>query len=698
MKDKILIFGGTTEGRELAKCLQNAGILHTVSVATEYGGEILQGAGENDLLVGRKSSKEIVEVIKSGGFSIVVDATHPFATAVTAEIKRACEDMRVTYLRLSRNTGETDLGGELTKYVDSIDDAITELNGISGNKLLLTGSKDLKTIVEGLGNSETVYARVLPNEDSIKKCSEAGLSGKQIIAMQGPFSKEMNKALIMEIDAAIILTKESGKTGGFFEKLKAAEECGIRAVVIRNPESLEVKEDHYELKDIVRKIAELTGISEDVFGCKGSEASLMSTAKKKIALAGIGPGNESYLTLECRSALDNADIIFGAESVVARLSDRGVTTVPKYKGEEILEYLRDNSGYENPVVVYSGDISLCSGARSATKVFADNGYEVRRISGMSSVSLFAGKLSLALEDIRIVAAHGRKCNVNGFVNKESQLIILPSSVPHAAEICRGILAAREGQAKLSSAEIDIKIGYELGTTNERIFEIKTLDDVRIFAETKSGKCLIYVNNRNFSDMPVICGLFDDEIIRGKVPMTKEEIRALSMRRLALTPDAVFYDVGAGTGSISLEAAMTAPGIKVFSIEKKEDAVSLLKENRNRFSVSNMEIVEGVAPDAFANLPVPTHAFIGGSSGNMREIMDVILNKNEYVRIVVNCVTLETFSELMQIIDDLKKKDDGYVADIIQASITRFKKAGSYHLSDALNPVYIASIYKEKTNE
>ena len=682
MKDKILLFGGTTEGRELAGILKNAGISHTVSVATEYGEEILRDTGEEDLIVGRKDAAKIKGLIEEGGYSIVVDATHPFATVVTSEIKKACEELKMTYLRLSRNTGNTRPLSNNISYVESIDEAISELAKTKGNILLLTGSKDLGVIAKAIGDTERLYARVLPNVESIKKCNEAGLSGKQVIAMQGPFSKEMNIALIREINAEVVLTKESGKTGGYFEKLSACDECGIKAVVIKNPESLMEETSGYDLNGIIWKIAKLTGADRESFGiCKN-----VSDNKKQITVAGIGPGSEEYFTVCLEKALEKADIIFGATTVVSRLANRGVPVVPKYRGEEIIEYLKENPGYERPIVVFSGDISLCSGAKSASEAFASNGYDVLRIAGISSVTLFAERLGLALEDVRVVSAHGRECNVGGYVREEAKLIVLPSNVNHTAKICSEIL----------SHDKEITVGYELGTDSEQILKIRYANDLKLLQKKKDGKCIIYIESKNATGRAVCAGISDDEIIRGTVPMTKEEVRALSLRKLALTKNAVVYDVGAGTGSISLEAALTAPGVKVYSVEKNEAAIALLKANRENLSLGNIELICGSAPKALLNLPVPTHAFIGGSSGNLREILSTVFSKNEYTRIVVNCVTLETFTELISIIDEMKKDDSGIKTDIIQVGITRYKKAGDYHLADALNPVYIVTIQKEKS--
>ena len=121
-------------------------------------------------------------------------------------------------------------------------------------------------------------------------------------------------------------------------------------------------------------------------------------------------------------------------------------------------------------------------------------------------------------------------------------------------------------------------------------------------------------------------------------MTKEEIRSLSIVKLGLKEDSVLYDIGAGTGSISVEAALNMPRGKVFAIERKEEAVNLIKRNKEKFKVDNLHVVKGLAPEALMNLDIPTHAFIGGSAGNLKEIIDILLYKNPKIKIVINAIT------------------------------------------------------------
>ncbi len=681
MKSKILIFGGTTEGRVLASKLTTLGIEHVVSVATEYGSRIEENSGENNLFVGRKKSEEIEEILKNEEFLTVVDATHPFATDVTRTIKKACSKTGIRYIRLSRNTKTfLDKARKLSGFEDnlifvtSIEEAVNSLEKEVGNILLMTGSKDILTISNGISDKQRIYARVLPNSESLSKCEEAGVFGKHIIAMQGPFSKQMNEALIMEINAKVILTKESGKAGGFSEKIEAARELGIKVVVIRNPEVLS-GEEGYDLDETVEILKNLYGRNQ-----------------KSIVLAGIGPGNRKYYTNELIEELQKADIIFGAKSVIERLeypkfsnSKEGAAKIVKtYDAYEILSYLENHTKYVNPVIVYSGDISLCSGAKKALEAFTNAEYEVKKVSGISSLCLFAGKLGIALEDSTVVSSHGRKCNVEGYVRKERKLFVLPSDIGEAREIYKTLEKIYgKGHDNKGINKISFIAGINLGSESEVIRQIGCIEDF----ENLTGKIILFINNDEAFKKSIIPSIADDNIIRGQVPMTKEEIRALSIAKLHLTKNATLYDIGAGTGSISIEASLLSPSIEVYAIEKKREAVKLLEENRQKFAVSNMHIVEKAAPKAFENLPVPTHAFIGGSSGCLEEIIETLIALNKEIRIVVNCVTLETLTKVLNMADN----NTIQILEIVQVNVCRYKKVGKYHMADAVNPVYIIVI-------
>ncbi len=686
MRDKVLIFGGTTEGRVLADILRRSGIPHEVSVATEYGRNIEISSGEDNILTGRLSSDEIKKLLTCGEYLLVIDATHPFAVKASSDIKVACDEARVDYLRLSRDTSDIVSNKDLISYVDTMDMAGRELDKTKGNILLLTGSKDLSTIASGISNLDRVYVRVLPSIESIRLCEEAGIRGRHVIAMQGPFSTEMNIALIDECDAKVILTKESGRSGGYYEKIEAADKCGIQVIVVRNPEKKNSEEKILGMKDILDKMAaeyHLPIVCDDRECGNERQSSIGTSDVRTIVIAGIGPGDENYRTLDVQRTLKSADVIFGAESVIGRISEVGAQRVPLYEAGKIIEYLDDHPEFVRPVAVYSGDISLSSGARKAEEKFQEAGYETVKMSGISSVALFANRIGEALEKVHVLSAHGRYCNVTGYARRYEKLIVLPSDAEDAIRICRDVLTVGSNEDFSGDVnEFSIVAGCDLGTDKEEVFLID-FENIRIRAE---ARVLLFIEHTKLNDIQVIPYLRDEDIIRGNVPMTKEEIRALITRELSLSSGSIFYDIGAGTGSISLEAALLHPEIKVYSYEKNDEALSLLSQNRDKYRLSNMEIIPGEAPSSLIKKVIPSHAFIGGSSKKLKEIIESLVSINPQVRVVLTCVTLETISEITKMADELELYD----FKVTQVQVTRYGKRGSYHLADAANPVFIIS--------
>ena len=188
------------------------------------------------------------------------------------------------------------------------------------------------------------------------------------------------------------------------------------------------------------------------------------------------------------------------------------------------------------------------------------------------------------------------------------------------------------------------------------------------------------------EMVITHGLEDECFLRDKVPMTKSEVRSISLSKLELCRDSVVYDVGAGTGSVSIEMALQASEGYVYAIEKKSEAVELIRKNQKKFGVSNLEVISGLAPEALEDLPVPTHAFIGGSSGNLEQIMELLLHKNPRIRIVINAIALETVAEALSCVKKLPVER----TDIVTVSVGKSKELGHYHMMMGQNPVYVIS--------
>lgn len=179
---------------------------------------------------------------------------------------------------------------------------------------------------------------------------------------------------------------------------------------------------------------------------------------------------------------------------------------------------------------------------------------------------------------------------------------------------------------------------------------------------------------------------DEWFIRGKVPMTKSEVRAVSISELELRRDSVLYDIGAGTGSVSIEAALQMGEGHVYAIERNKEAVGLIAENLKKFQVENVTVVHGRAPESLIGLPSPTHVFLGGSGGAMEDILRRVLEKNPSVRIVVNVIALESLGQILSLTENL-----GIPAEVVSVQVARGEKTGHYHLMKGQNPVYVIAM-------
>ena len=231
----VFIFSGTTEGRELASLLASSGVEVHVRVATEYGAGVMEPDPRIDVKVGSCGGAEGIErVIRENGFSLVVDATHPYATRISEHIRQGCEASGAEYIRLSRG-GSFD-GSSDVMEVASVKDAVDYLIGTEGPILAATGSNEILEYTRIPDYRERVTARVLSTRVSVLKCMDAGFEGRNLVCAQGPFSEESNHALLVQIGAKYMVTKDSGTVGGFEDKLNAARRAGTKVILVRRPD------------------------------------------------------------------------------------------------------------------------------------------------------------------------------------------------------------------------------------------------------------------------------------------------------------------------------------------------------------------------------------------------------------------------------------------------------------------------------
>ena len=226
---RIVIFGGTTEGRTLSHALARMGAAVTVCVATVYGREEQGEAAGMEVLCGRLDTEGMGRVLS--GADLCVDATHPYAVQASENIRQACAWERVQYIRLLRDKSVLPEGARVFLTAQ---DAAQWLETTSGNILLATGAKELD-VFASLGGAR-LYPRVLPSHESLAACEAAGVPRSNILALQGPFTQELNEALIRQFRIHFLVTKDGGRAGGFEEKALAAAATGAQLVLLRRPD------------------------------------------------------------------------------------------------------------------------------------------------------------------------------------------------------------------------------------------------------------------------------------------------------------------------------------------------------------------------------------------------------------------------------------------------------------------------------
>ena len=692
MKDKICIFAGTLDGRELAELLCSAGLDVTVCAATEYGGELLEGGSVRDLKVrtGRMTEEEMKTFFEEEGFSLIIDATHPYAQIVTQNIRSASGASEIEYLRLLRAQEEVPLDAV---YLEDTQEAVRYLSEREGNILLTTGSKELKAYSAIPGFSERVWARVLPLESSLKQAEEAGLPPARIIAMQGPFTRDMNEAMIRMTGADYLVSKQSGKIGGFGEKMDAARNCGINAVVIGRPP----EEDGLGFSEMVELLAERTGnckLSDNVKNTKVEEKMPCSIDNSKemvaeyrfekdnkpeVVIAGIGMGSLGSMTGDVREAILGADCLIGAGRMLETAAS--IAEHPSFKAiapEAIMDRIAEHPEYRRFCVLMSGDTGFFSGTKKLLPLLEEAGAAVRVLPGLSSMSYLASRAGISYDDAKMVSLHGRSRNIAADVRSNPKVLCLVGGEDGTSGLIKTLIDSGLG-------EVTVHVGERLGYDNEKITTGKASELADKSFDSLSA--VIIVNEK--AGRRLKFGYKDSDFLRGGdsegvVPMTKSEVRAAVLSKLQLEEDSVCWDIGAGTGSVSIEMALNAPYGKVYAIEKKEKALELLRENIVKFSAGNVEAVPGTAPEALVDLPSPTHVFIGGSSGNMKEIIDLILSKNPEARIIASAVSLETVGELAGLIKEYDFKD----REVVCLSVARAREIGNYNLMMGQNPIYI----------
>lgn len=692
---KVLVFAGTTEGRELAELLADSNIKCSVCVATDYALELMNDK-RLDVHCGRLTEEEMEVLMRDGKFDVVVDATHPYAQIVSQNVRQAADKESISLIRLRRSTESAEEGFVSFK---THEECSAWLSFQTGNILLTTGSKDLGSYAKNETIKNHLFVRVLPGEESIRLCTANGITGRQIIAMQGPFSAQMNECILREYSIDWMVTKISGHAGGFEEKVEAAKKAGVGICAILPPSENVCQT---EISDAERKSSMY--ICENVYDTAKKlelllKEDILSKRSRKIILSGIGMGSTDGMTREAYHAFEEAEVIFGAERMLENLPGKGIK-VPYYRADDIISYLIEHPQYTKVAAAFSGDSGFYSGAQSMKKALEEANEkgilksETTILPGISSVSALAARLGVSWNDAVLASIHGRRANVVNLVRKNTKVFLLLSGKNDFEMLVNKFREAGINHVKISA-------GYRLSYPDEKLFTFYLDEFETKLFDLPEGVYTCLIENEDCEEQILTPGIDDEIFSRTKVPMTKNEVRVLSISRLELTKNAVVYDVGSGTGSVSIECARLSPDIFVFAIEQKEEAANLTKENAVRLGLSDqIVVINKKAPEGFEELPTPTHVFIGGSSGALSDILSAIQKKlivkentkgktdkaSKGVRVVINAVSLETIAQITKLIQMYQVKH----VQLTQIQASRAHKLGSYNLMQAQNPVLIAS--------
>ncbi len=394
---------------------------------------------------------------------------------------------------------------------------------------------------------------------------------------------------------------------------------------------------------------------------------------KRVVVIGVGCGTAATLTLQAERTLREAEVLVGAPRLLDMLPGQYPgRRVPALQRTEILNAVTEQSS-GTVCILCSGDTGFYSVAESLNRSLTDMGLSPELQPGISSIQALSAALGRPWQNWRLVSAHGRDCDLVYHVSQGSAVCVLAGTGKGGVQsLCADLTKAGLGS-------LSVTVGEYLTCPQERIV---TASAQELAQQSFAPLSLLLVQAAPRAQVSVP-GIPDAAFLRGSVPMTKQEIRCIIPSRLALRREDVCWDIGAGTGSVSVELALQCRA--VWAVEQKEEAVALIGQNRQRFCAWNLRTVCAKAPSALEQLPDPDAVFIGGSGGHLEGILSAVLSRNPAVRLCISAVTLETLHSAVTLLQAA-----GISPEISQISAARTRAAGASHLLTAQNPVFLIS--------
>ena len=395
-----------------------------------------------------------------------------------------------------------------------------------------------------------------------------------------------------------------------------------------------------------------------------------------VTLISCGGGDWNGLTREAQKALEAADRILGGKRLLAALPE-------EVSGERIdAPLIADQWRYLAPgdvdhvSVLYSGDAGFWSGARTLIPALEEENIPYTVLPGLSSVQLLSARLGIPWQDWNLVSAHGVDVNPVRELLTGKPTFFLTGGKWGTRELCAALADA--GLSDLAAV-----VGQELSLPGEMV-EKGTVGEF-------AGRTFPTLSVLLVQAAPVppvrTPGFPDDAFLRGeKIPMTKQTVRAAVLAKLAIRPDDCVWDIGAGTGAVSVELALAARQGDTYAVERNPEALSLIRENRKKFCAWNLHVVEAEAPAGLDGLPAPDAVFLGGTGGKFGPVLRAVLARSPSARVWAESITLETLTEALQVLDE-----EGLPYEVLQLAATCSKAAGPYHLMLANNPVYLITV-------
>lgn len=400
----------------------------------------------------------------------------------------------------------------------------------------------------------------------------------------------------------------------------------------------------------------------------------------RVNIVGIGPGNPELLTGAAIKAIKESNILIGDKRMLAAFAEADKKIYDTIKTADIVEIAASaNPEKDVLAVLVSGDVGFFSLAKTISGKLPE--CECVRYCGISSLVYFAAKLQLSWDDAKIVSMHGRKQNLVAAVAENKKVFSLTGGEHTPQMLCAQL-------CEHGLSDVQVYVGENLSYPEEKI-TIGTAAEISK-QNFPSLSVMMVINEQAAKYQPVVHGLADELFTRSKVPMTKQEVRSVSMSKLMPKATDKIYDIGAGTGSCSVELALLANKGQVWAFERNPEAVALIHKNKDLFGIENLEVIAGEALENIKNMPAPDCVFVGGSGGDLCKMLDIIYAKNSDCRVVINAITIETLAEVA----DYYKKHQDYSLEIVNVCVARSHKLGSYNLMMAQNPVYVMTALKK----